>query len=67
MTPTNEEYVIAAFCEAVTNDLDNQVTWFAVQKSSNGRTFNGRLFDSNITAAIQAGEWLDNAVQRYRG
>lgn len=67
MTPTNEEYVIAAFLEAVTNDLDNRITWFAIATASADASLNGKQFDNNITAAIQAGEWLDRAVERYRG
>ena len=67
MTPTNEEYVIAAFLEAVTNDIDNRITWLALASASPDASLNGRLFDSNITAAIKAAEWLDNAVKNYRG
>lgn len=66
MTPTNEDYTIAAFCEAVTNDLDNRVTWYALQNARNGMHPNGKQFDDNVTAAIQAGEWLDRAVERYK-
>ncbi|MGB1214850.1 MAG: hypothetical protein ACPG4X_15900 [Pikeienuella sp.] len=67
MTPTNEEYVIAGFCEAVTNDLDNRVTWYAVQHSADGTRFNGKMFDECVCAALQAGDWLDKAVETYRG
>lgn len=67
MTPTNEEYTVAAFCEAVKNDLQNRITWCAIEHASNGARINGQKFDNNISAAIQAGEWLDRAVESYRG
>jgi hypothetical protein len=70
LNPTNEDYTIAAFCEAVTNDLDNRVTWFALMSASSGiggHRVDGMKFDNNVTAAIRAGEWLDRAVMNHRG
>lgn len=66
MTPTSADYTIAAFCEAVTNDLQNRVTWEAVKHAMQGAKINGPQFDANVSAAIQAGEWLDRAVERYK-
>ena len=73
MTPTNDEYIIAAFCEAVTNDVDNRITWEAlssatgIELAEGMHELRGVQFDANITAAIQAGDWLDRVVERYRG
>lgn len=66
VAPTNEQYTVSAFCEAITNDLQNKVTWCAVQAATSGPRINGKQLDDNVQAAIHAAEWLDRAVERYR-
>ena len=65
MDLTNEDYIISAFCEAVVNNLDNSLTWEALTLASGDeiaygyRELRGRKFDENVSAGINAGEWLN--------
>ncbi len=59
MTPTNEQYAIAAFCEAVANNIPHQIVWCALFNSSTGKQL-----DQNIQAAIKAADWLAEITKR---
>ena len=69
MTPTSEDYAIAAFCEAATNGVSHEIMWAAVTCAlgKETRRVNSVILDANVQAAIQAAEWLDRAVETYRG
>ena len=58
MTPTGEQYAIAAFCEAMANHIDNRVVWFALFQSKDGKTL-----DDNVQAAIHAKDWLNKFTE----
>jgi len=57
---SQEDYCRAAICEAIQNGVQYDVIWAAIMEAHSGKTF-----DANIQAAIQAGEWLDRAVEKY--
>lgn len=67
MTPSREDYAVAAFCEAATHGLQHRVMWTAIANSlgKDTRRVNSVLFDANVQAAIHAAEWLDRAVETY--
>ncbi|MGB0855150.1 MAG: hypothetical protein ACPGSI_17765 [Pikeienuella sp.] len=62
MTVTGEQYAIAALCEAVANNVSNQIVWCALFNSTDGKAL-----DANIQAAIHAGEWLDALAEPIDG
>lgn len=55
---TDEDYMIAGFCEAMANNLSPEIVWHSFMMADTARDF-----DDYIQVAVRAGEWLDRVTR----
>lgn len=66
MTPTEAEYRESAWCNPFSSGLLFCVAMEAWREATVGEHTDAQQFDSNITAAIHAGEWLDRVFADHK-
>jgi hypothetical protein len=67
MILTNHQYTRSAWHNGYHSGLCYRISLEAWEAATTVAQTNGQAFDDNITAAIHAGEWLDKAIETYRG
>jgi hypothetical protein len=67
MNLTSHQYQRAAWHNGIHSGLSFRISLEAWEAATRADSTNGRQFDNNVTAAIQASEWLDRVVMSYRG
>jgi hypothetical protein len=57
-TPTEASYFLSAICNASQSNVDMSLLWDCAMNAEDGEDF-----DDNVSAAVQAVDWLEKLMQ----